>query len=130
MDDFTLNRIKVENRNKQLEDQKNFNEHKRKIYAQRRLEHNIIKKIKTTMIGALASFEDGFGFLWGIDLDYNELDKEQLELREVWEEIRREVLNKGNMQIRAAQDELSEYNTEWTGFTQKIDFITKERNND
>lgn len=130
MDNFEQNRLIVENRKIKMAEQKKLNEQKRKLYAEKRLEHNIIKKIKTTMIGALASFEDGFGFLWGIDLDYEELDGDQLELRESWEEIRREILNKGNMQIRAAQDELSEYNAEWTGFTEKIDFITKERNND
>lgn len=120
MDDFARNK-------KIVEERKKLNSYRRKLYAQKRLEHNITKKIKTTMIGALASFEDAFGYLWGIDRDYEDLDNDELELREAWEETRRDILNKGNMQIRAAQDEISEYDTEWNRYT--IEFITQ-RNQD
>ena len=116
MDEFEHNRRIVDERKK-------INNYRRKLYAQKRLESNIIKKINTTMIGAIASVEDGFGHLWGIDLHDDELDRDHLELREIWEEVRREILNKGNMQKRAAQDEISEYDTEWHRY--KTDFITK-----
>lgn len=127
MDEFEKNRRLVSERKKLIEERKKLNNYKRKLYAQQRLESNIVKKIKTTMIGALASFEDGFGHLWGIDKNENELDQEELKFSDLWEEIRCEILNKGNMQIRAAQDEISEYNTEWNGY--KIDFIKKEQDN-
>lgn len=117
MDEFYENQRIVDERKKQ-------NESRRKERSANRLETNMAKKIKTTMIGALASFEDGFGYLWGIDDDYNALTQEQLDLRELWEEVRTEILNKGNMQIRAAKDELSEYDTNWN--RKRIDFIKKD----
>jgi hypothetical protein len=121
MDDFDKNKHIVNER-------KQSNEYRKKIYAKKRLEANIIKKIKTTMIGALASFEDGFGHLWGIDLDESELDQEHIDFRELWFEVRSEILNKGNQQIRAAQDEISEYDTEWHRY--QVDFIKKDNKNE
>jgi len=117
MDDF--------NRNKKIvQERKHRNEEKRKQFAQKRLETNIVKKIKTTMIGALASFEDGFGHLWGKDIPEDQLDSDELKFSDMWEEIRSEILDKGNLQIRAAKDELSEYETDWNMY--QIDFIKKE----
>ena len=117
MDNFEYNK-------KVVEERKKLNAHKKKLYAKQRLETNITKKIRTTMIGALASFEDAFGDLWGIDLSYEELSEEQIQFRDVWDEVRTDILNKGNMQIRAAQDELSEYDAEW--HRPRIDFIRKD----
>ena len=128
MDTFEENRRIVNERNKLIEERKKLNKEKRRLYAQQRLESNIIKKIKTTMIGALASFENGFGHLWGIDLDEEELTPDHRLVSDRWEEVRGEILNKGNMQIRAAQDEISEYNTEWSGT--KINFITQGNQNE
>jgi len=107
-----------------VEERKKANNLRKKMYAKNRLEHNITKKIRTTMIGALSSFEETFGYLWGIDLDEEELSPNHIKFRNLWENTRREILNKGNMQIRAAQDEISEYDTEWSMY--KIDFIRKE----
>lgn len=108
MDSFEQNKRLVEQRKK-------TNQERRQLYAKNRLETNVTKKITTTMIGALAAFEDFFGELWGIDLDEKELTKEQLEYREIWEDVRSEILSNGNMQIRAAQNEISEYTAEFRG---------------
>jgi len=121
MDDFERNKRIVSERKK-------LNTYRRKLYAQKRLEYNITKKIKTTMIGALASFEEAFGYLWGMDIDFDNLNEQQLAFLDTWEETRREILNKGNMQIRAAQDEISEYDTEWNRYT--TEFITQRNRND
>jgi len=110
--------------NKQLvAERKKLNEQKRKLNDKQRLEYNITKKIKTTMIGALATFEDFFGDLWGIDKNLDELSEAEMKCLEDWNEARKEILNNGNVQIRAAQDEISEYDTEWNRY--KIDFIVK-----
>jgi hypothetical protein len=125
MDEFEKNQQIVRRRNEQISERKKLNDQRRKIYAKKRLEHNITKKIKTTMIGALASFEDFFGELWGIDMNLEELNEQQLRWLDTWEETRKDILNNGNVQIRAAQDEISEYDAEWTGQNYEIDFIIK-----
>jgi hypothetical protein len=68
-----------------------------------RLLSNIETRIKTTMIGSLARFEESFDHLWEEDTEkaamyYN-----------LWEQTRNNILNNGNNQLRAAIDELSDY---------------------
>ena len=63
-----------------------------------RLKKDVKKKIETTMIGALASIEKYLGELWGHDLP--DPTPEQTQLKEVYEELRSEILDKGNTQIR------------------------------
>ena len=41
-------------------------------------------KFKTTMIGALAAFEENFGDLWGHGKSEQELTPEEKEYREIW----------------------------------------------
>lgn len=62
------------------------------------------KKIQTTMIGALARFEEGFGYLWGHNQD--SLTPKQLEFKNMWDKVRTEILNNGNDQIRAGISEM------------------------
>ena len=121
MDEFEKNRRIVEERKRQ-------NIMKRKDSDRRRLEYNIEKKIRTTMIGALATFEDYFGNIWGFNKSEKDLSENQYHFRQLWAEARREVLNKGNMQIRAARDEISEYDTEWHRYT--VDLIKKDKDNE
>lgn len=67
--------------------------------------NNIIKKrIQTTMIGALARFEENFGFLWGQDDEH--LTDQQLKNLDLWEKTRTEILDNGNKQIRGAISDL------------------------
>ena len=68
------------------------------------IEYILRKKIETTMIGALARFEDGFGDIWGIDNDNP--TQEQLRYRIIWENIRNEILDHGNNQLRKGISEL------------------------
>ena len=68
-----------------------------------RLKKDVKKKIETTMIGALASVEKFFGPIWGLD-DPNPTN-EQAHMREVFEEMRSEILDKGNSQIRHSESE-------------------------
>ena len=78
-----------------------------------RLSEIMRKKIKTTMIGAIATLEEQFGFLWGEGLDEDELTPEQDEMRDIFEEVRNEILNKGNHQIRNVDAELNQYDVVW-----------------
>ena len=58
-----------------------------------RLERIASQKIKTTMIGAIASIEEHLGFL----LDEEESGQDN---RELFNKLRSEILDKGNQQIR------------------------------
>ena len=90
-------------------------EDKFKDMSKNRLYEISRKKIQTTMIGALSSFEEQFGKLWGIGVD-GDLTDEQKMFKELWEKTRTDVLNKGNKQFRAAMEEISEYTTEWNKY--------------
>ena len=86
----------------------------------------ISKKFQTTMIGALDSFEKAFGYLWGHGKKTSELTNEEAENRVIWEQVRNDILNKGNNQSRAAQEEASRYNVTYEGY--RTEFIIKRRN--
>ena len=70
------------------------------------------KKIKTTMIGALSTIESHLGFLWGHEAN-EPLTPEQEHMKLVYEEIRSEILDKGNAQIRNLEAEFSYYDITW-----------------
>ena len=67
------------------------------------------KKIQTTMIGALSTIEEKFGFLWGFDLDESQRSPEQKHVHEIYEEIRAKILDRGNTQIRNLESEFASY---------------------
>ena len=77
------------------------------------------KKIETTMIGALSTIEEYFGFLWG----FNDADEartpEQKHLRDIYDEARAKILDRGNTQIRNLESELVNYD-----ISRKKHFIT------
>jgi len=68
--------------------------------------NNIQKRFQTAMIGSLARMEDYFGFLWGHDQDEDNLTNKQLENSELWEELREEILDHSNYQMRCALNDL------------------------
>ena len=83
-----------------------------------RLKKDVKKKIETTMIGALASIEKYLGELWGHDLP--DPTPEQAQLKEVYEELRSEILDKGNTQIRNAEAEIENYDVTWNKYHYNI----------
>jgi len=119
MDDY-YEMKKISNMTKKLSQEK-FNNNSRN-----RLRNNIQKKFQTTMIGALAAFEDEFGELWGNGLDIHELDRDQLEERERWERVRSKILDGGNYQSRCAAEEISHYTVSFNRYVTK--FIVKPNN--
>lgn len=63
------------------------------------------KKILTTMIGAIDSIEKRFGFLWSGE----KLSKEQQEMKLLFDELRSDILDRGNTQMRNLEAEFSNY---------------------
>lgn len=85
--------------------------------SKRKLKKEIEKKIQTTMIGALDSIEKKFGFLW----------EEESELYNIYQELRKEILDKGNKQIRDVGKELERYDVEWLKYSINLPLKRKER---
>lgn len=67
------------------------------------------KKIQTTMIGSLSDIENYFGFLWGYGDNTTELSEEQKHIKEIYEEVRAKILDRGNTQIRDLELEFINY---------------------
>ncbi len=102
---------------------KSFNNKKYKENSKKRLINILEKKFQTTMIGALAKFEESFGEMWGHGLDYDELNSIEKKYSQIWEMVRTEILNNGNAQFRATLNELEQYDVHWNRY--KIDFIIR-----
>jgi hypothetical protein len=68
---------------------------------QQQIINDIETRLKTTMIGSLARFEQSFGHLW------EEPGPDQQEYIDLWEYTRNSILNNGNKQIRLALENLS-----------------------
>lgn len=104
---------------------KQLSEEKYKENSRRRLSNIISKKFETTMIGSLDIIEKNLGFLWGHGKDYGEKSTSEKMYYDLYQEIRTQILDKGNNQLRLVQTELSEYNISWNRYKQ--DFIIKKR---
>ena len=76
------------------------------------------KKIQTTMIGALSTIEEQFGFLWGFDISEEQRTPEQKKIHEIYEEAHAQILDRGNTQIRILETEFVNYD-----ITRKKHFI-------
>lgn len=91
-------------------------EHK-KAASKERLTKIGQQKIKTTMIGALATIEEKLGYLWENDP----------EMQAVYDSIRSEILDKGNNQIRNFEVELTYYDIIWNQYTMVLPVKRKEQ---
>ena len=92
-------------------DYKTVRSQKMKSEMKKRLAVNMKKKIKTTMIGSIDSIETKLGFLWKEDSPFDKDTQEMLTT--IFQELRSEILDKGNSQIRNVDAELSEYEVVW-----------------
>lgn len=91
--------------------------------SHKRLDKIVCTKVRTAFIGALAAFEDQFGFLWGHGLEEQSLSQKQRDMRELWERARIDVLNNGNTQLRALRNEISNHIVKWN--RHHIQFVVK-----
>jgi len=101
-------------------------EKKYKVDSRDRLKKISVTKVKTTMIGALSAIEKHLGFLWGLDEDGNEprtLSPEEQQLKDVYEELRSEILDIGNQQIRNLSTELEQYEVSWNRYHMTLPVI-------
>ncbi len=92
-----------------------------------KLAKNIEKKIRTTFIGDINTVEKYFGELWGHGKEYKDLTDAEKRERKVWDSCRKEMLDKGNNELRAANAELSEYTIEWNRFHKDLPFLGGDR---
>ena len=106
-----------------LQEAKRQNRERFQDISKRRLMKNIQRKFQATMIGALAQFEKEFGHLWGHGKDAGDITQDEQEWLDVWDEVRNEILNNGNHQLRAAQEEIDEYTMTWDKY--HYDFVVK-----
>ena len=104
------------------QDYKKIRESKYKSDSKDRLSKILKKKIQTTMIGALSTIEENFGFLWN-NIDGKPLTKDQEEMKTMYNKVRSEILDRGNNQARNIDAELAQYEVEWMRYQMKIQVI-------
>lgn len=81
-----------------------------------RLDDIMKSKIKTTMIGAIAAVEKHFGELLN-----------HVKYRSLFDEMRKEVLDLGNKQIRNMSSELANYDVSWNKWQITLTPVRKEK---
>ena len=74
------------------------------VQSKEKLRQACVTKIKTTMIGALAAFEQMF-----------EIELDDPQFASQYDELRKKILDNGNELIRVLDKELKNYNVEWKG---------------
>ena len=87
------------------------------------------KKIQTTMIGALSSIEAHLGFMWGHGSEAA-LTPEQEHLRELYDKVRSEILDRGNHQIRNMETEFGHYDINWNRYHVTLPVATQDTKED
>jgi hypothetical protein len=107
---------------------KKANEDRRLEACRRRLDKIISTKIRTAFVGALAQFEDSFGFLWGHGKVKDSLTEEEQKMRDLWDQTRTSVLNNGNTQLRASQNEIANHIVTWNRHHMDLPVKPKEDN--
>lgn len=96
--------------------------------SKKRFDKILSTKVNTVMIGAIAAFEENFGFLWGKGKAFEELTKEELEFHELWQNVRNKVLNNGNNQLRALKNELANNSVIWNRYQLNLPMLEEEEN--
>lgn len=76
-------------------------------HSRRQITEQIEKRFKTIMIGSLARFEQEFGYLWNNEEEPN--TQQEIYFREKWEDLRNDLLDHGNNQIRNGIQDLNKY---------------------
>lgn len=109
-------------------DYKKARDEKYKLDSRDRLSKILKKKIQTTMIGALSSIEEHFGFLW--NSNGSPLTEEQKKMKNLYQQIRSEILDKGNNQARNIDAELAQYDINWLRYTINIPIKYKKSEDD
>jgi len=86
--------------------------------SRNRLKRISQRKFRTCFIAALSEFENTFGQeLWGHNLPEDVLSPEQIANRKRWEQIRKNILDKGNAQSRALGMEIDLHQISFRGYS-------------
>jgi hypothetical protein len=102
--------------------QKECSEIKFLQYIKNRLKSIAKKKFTTCFIFAISEFEKVWGQeLWGHGLPDNKLTDSQRANKIRWEQVRRDILDKGNNQLRGFESEIDIHNISFKGY--KITFV-------
>lgn len=91
--------------------------------SRKRLDRIVTSKLRTTFIGAIAAFEEDFGFLWGCGKPQDQLTDSEKEFAQLWQNTRTKVLNKSNNQLRAVRTELANHIVSWNRY--RLDLLVK-----
>lgn len=113
MDHNTLKKV-LENRKKEVEP-------RYKIFSKDRLLKNLKKKLQTCFIGDISVIEEILGYLWGAGLPEGKLTESQIKWKKVWNVIRKRMLDNGNDQIRAVENELAQYDVKWNRYQYNLE---------
>ena len=107
-----------EDNQRKVREMNQLRDERQKESSRRQLEISVEKRLKTTMIGAIASIEEAFGWLFNYGDPQTPQEKENYE---TFQELRNEILDKGNRQIRELGKDLDNYSIVWHKF--KTHFI-------
>jgi hypothetical protein len=110
--------MNIQYTNTEIAKYRQIREEQKRFIDRERLKKVAQQKIRTTMIGAIATLESHFGFLWSDDPS----------LKEIFDEVRSEILDKGNNQMRNFEAEISNYDVKYN--KPKITIPVKEPGND
>lgn len=92
------------------------NKNARKELHKDKLQGEIIRAIKTTMIGALSKIEEKLGYLWAFQ-ENRELTNDEQYFLDLYSELRKDILDNGNNQIKKTKALVDTYEVEYIGYT-------------
>lgn len=99
-----------------------YNRDQNNSYNNRSLKKEFLDKLetrfKTIMIGSIARFENSFGYLWN-ENDDPRTDQEAF-FRDKWEDLRTDILNHANNQIRQGIEEAAKFLDQAEKYTLKF----------
>jgi hypothetical protein len=94
---------------------------------QEKMIYEIQTRLRTIMIGSISSIENSFGYLWNHG-DEPSTDSQEL-FADKWEDLRLEILNKGNSQIRSAINNLKTFFEKENKYSYNYNFTFNNKKN-
>jgi hypothetical protein len=101
----------------------------KQIKATEDLREKCIISVNTTMIGALNELEETMGALWGHGKHVNELNIEQKRNRDLWNQARQAILDRGNEAAEKASYHINRFTINYKTTDKKYNYNFKLNNN-
>lgn len=70
------------------------------------------QRCTTIFIGGLDSIEQKIGYLWGQGKPFDTLTEREKLFNQLWKELRKEILDKGNLQVKLAMRQIDLFEVE------------------